>query len=879
MALDNCSGSIRTAIGRDLTKDEKVDVTREAKAIMARLAHAGDDPAEKARIMQEVSDRGAVLKARTQRDAALQWQKLEARNAQRRSVAFAVKNPAEWLKGFFRGSTFKYFGSKDSLAVDVQREGNRRAEGLHAELYKNGVHDFADSKSLSVKRQINNALWNLRNGKSLAEVKEKFGNDAAMVADIFNRHSELTRRDLNDAGAWIGQNSDRTFRRTHDGNKIAKAGGGDYGSTANRDYWVTQQYKRMNWYKAFDGTLAGSTEKERTDLLRKEWGTMVSGQHIDFTNDYGHGARGRAGQRFSYQRKLVFKSADDDLAYNEEYGKGSTLLENKTSEMRESGKVLALLQKLGPRPEENLKRFVNQWIEELKSTDPIKAQALGKRLDSEMRNTWRLLTGQVGHPSDSFVNRLEASARHTLSTAKTGLSIFSLPSDLGLRASHLADYSGGRLRGSVLAQIANFGDAAANLSKEDKKWLMAQVGSRWEDATRPMDPNLVDHQGFGALYHYNGIVSNLQGHAAFDNTFRTASLANDGNLFAREMDQKFANVTLKEGLERFGIGDADWEVLRKMETSKLGDGRSVLMPQNILDAPLEKFQTLTNIKEPSEAALRRVRAELAAKYRNILGELSERSSSATSLENQARMGLGNLNHDSKYFIPVRWALQLKGWGMNYIYNHLDRELRGHYTDYVTVGHAMRDMMLGRNTQAITGLSKLIGKGMAIAYVTNAARQMAMGQTPGNPFDFDSEKYGGFFKTPGAEAAMGAFAKQGLGLYSDWILAQGAPNENIQEKVFDMLGPVPETAANIADLGRQAFGQDAKTGGMSDEQKGRDLQRLYGIGWKLIPGTQSWYSKAAGDALIYNTMSESLNPGYKDRLQKRAQARGQSYWNQ
>ncbi|MDE2233898.1 MAG: hypothetical protein KGJ90_07400, partial [Patescibacteria group bacterium] len=436
------------------------------------------------------------------------------------------------------------------------------------------------------------------------------------------------------------------------------------------------------------------------------------------------------------------------------------------------------MRRLGARPEETINNFVNDWVDKLNESDPVKAKALSERFNSEMGNTWKLLTGTVGHPSDSFVRRLEASARHTIGVAKTGLSVTSLPTDMVLRASQMADYSGGRLQDSVLSQMKQFTDAAANLSKDDKQWLMAQMGSRWENALRPIDPHLIDHPGFGAVYKFNGHIANSLGHSYWDNTFRAGNLANDANIFAREQHLPFSKVSYMEGLQRFGIGEKEWNVLREVETQKLSDGRPALVPETILETPLEKFRQMVSIKDPSDSLLRRARADLAGKYRNILGELADRATSATSLENQAALHLGEINPNSPYSTVMRWALQLKGWGLNYIRNHLDRELRGHYTNYVSVGQALRDMALGRNNSGLVGLSRLIAKGMVVAYITNSLRQMAMGQTPLNPFDFDSEKYNGFLNTPGAQAAAGAFAKQGLGLYSDWILAQGAPDEKI-----------------------------------------------------------------------------------------------------
>jgi hypothetical protein len=405
--------------------------------------------------------------------------------------------------------------------------------------------------------------------------------------------------------------------------------------------------------------------------------------------------------------------------------------------------------------------------------------------------------------------------------------------------------------------------------------LAAEAGIRLESAHMPLDPNQSAHVGFNALSKFNQQVMKMSGHSWWSNRVRTNSLAADAFRYANHLDKGMADLPegMQRALRQFGIDDKGWEVLRTVKPSDLGNGMKGLVTSDILDHDESNFASLA--RGDTKAAMQRARADLAASYRNLMGEMADRSTSAPSIANQAVMQMGRVPAHTFLGEVMRGALQLKGFAFNYMRNHIGRELYGYSENKMGFGEAMATMLKGSTPggrSARAGLAKLIATGVAFGYMSNTLRDVAVGKTVEDPT-------GEHWKD-----AMGrAITRQSLGLYSDFLMSALNPetgqNSSLFDKLGDLTGPEFGFANDLYTNLHALEGHVAKAAEGRDQTDNfyKDAQRTFGTLYRNTPGTSLFWTKYALDYMVLNNVSEELNPGYQQRLQSRmAKDRGQSY---
>lgn len=864
MALDKCNEAVTAAIGRELSKREKGIVSRRASDLKRKIDLANNDPGQVDDILKGFADDVAMQSALTKRTAALNYAAFAKEKARWDNTPFYQKYPAEAWKALMRGSLRNFAGAKDSLAQRAFHESTARAGALQADLEKLGLTNYAfDGKD---DLNIVKAMWDLRN--DTPPDPAKYGKNAVAVAQILDKHQEALRQDHNAAGAFIARNSDRLYRRTHDANRIAKAGDNQWGSDASRDVWTKFVGDRMDWDRAFDGNLADAPDSERNGVLDQVWKDFSAEKHISENKPQVSVGQKNFGKKLSNHRQMVFNGPADDLAYQQQYGTGASVTENVFNNLKGGGRDLALMQRLGPNPEYTLRKLANDQSLRLESAPPKTRKAFEKTVNDEFANTWRLLTeNTAGHPEGGNVARFLSTIRQVTSTAAVGMSVFALPGDLALKASRMAQMTGDGVAKSLASTIKDQ-LSPTGLSKAEHYRLMAEHGIRIEGAHMPLDPDLADHIGFGAIAKFNKLMMRVTPHAYWDNGVRVRSLVADGYRYWTMKDKAYADLDepVRDTFAQFGITDKGWDVIRKSDGTQLDNDKQVFEAANIRTLPLENFKDLVGGENPSDAQLSRARDELTSQYRNLMGEKADRDVSAPSISNRAMMGLGYQGREGGTVAGelYRGALQLKGWVMNYMANHLGRELHGYSTEYRTTGQALVDMVRvwdkeNFNPKALSGMARLVAAGVPIAYASNALRNLATGKEPGAWDD--------------PHTWQKAFARQSLGIYSDMLLQDTRPDASIYDRLGDMLGPELGLYGDMANSAINLSAQIRSDGGVTPEKLGKDEAGWFQDVYRRVPGTQLFWTKFAMDYMVMNNLSEMLNPGYQQRLMDRQQKNG------
>lgn len=871
-ALNKCKPVIEAQLGRPLEEREKGQIARQASGLMRKMQMA-TSKADAEAILKDYTDRIRAQGIIAKRTEAMNYFAREQKANFRKATTFVEKNPDEGFVGLMRGSLYDYAGSKRSLAQLAYHEGQSRASALHADLLNQNLFDYAFSGADD--HNIGMAIHDIQNGGTGLQ----YGKDAAAVGKVLADHQEALRVDMNAAGANIEKNNDRLFRRTHDAYKIARAGGEAFGSDAAFQAWKKQgNMDQLDWSKSFDGELESETPQVRDKRLKSLFTQFASGEHLNWSEapSTGRGA-GNITTKVAAQRELVFNDPKHDVSYDRAFGRGSSIAESVFHSVSSGGKDLGIMREWGPNPKANIDRFKDDWSKELveqgRAADQQKLEAAYR---SEMGNTWNLLSRPPAHPSDGIAARTFAAIRQTTGTAAIGMSVFSNIGDLPLRASQLAMYSEGGVMKNLAGDTAHMA-TGIGLDVKAQRELAAEAGIRLESAHMPLDPNQTAHVGFNALGKFNQQVMKMSGHSWWSNRVRTNSLAADAYRYANMLDKAMPDLGLgtQRALRQFGIDDQQWEVLRTVKPSDLGNGMKGLVTSDILEHDLSNFASIARGANPSTGTLTRARADLAASYRNMMGEMADRSTSAPSIANQAVMQMGRVQAHTLLGELMRGALQLKGFAFNYMRNHLGRELYGYAENKMGFGEAMATMLKGSTPggrSARAGLAKLIATGIGFGYMSNTLRDVAVGKTIENPV-------GDQWKD-----AMGrAVTRQSLGLYSDFLMSalspEGGQNSSLFDRVGELTGPEFGFANDLYTNLHALEGHVAKGMEGRDETDNyyKDAQRTFGTAYRNTPGTSLFWTKYALDYLVLNNVSEELNPGYQSRLRDRmAKDRGQSY---
>lgn len=864
MALEACNAAVTQAMGRELSDREKNAVARRAMYLKRKIEAASnaDDPSAVEKAIKDFADETVAQVQIAKRNTALNYRALQAKTEMRKNIAAFAKDPAEGIKAIFVGSLANFKNAKNSLASLVGREINARAAAFIADLESQGLTKYAFDGADDM--NIGKALWHLRQEIIDQEALSKLGEAAVKTAKVSKKAQDLMRADLNRAGAWIGENSDYIVTRAHDSYKIAKAGGHAFGSDAAFQAWK-KSLDDLDWEKSFDGDLAGATPAERSARLKSLFDQFSNGYHLSWQDVHVVPRRGfqNIGQKESHRRVLAFKTPESDIRYQKAYGRGDSLAQSLVHSLYSGGRDLAIMREWGPNAALNLEKYVNNWMMDLHLEGKSReAAALKKEYDKQMRLAWPAITGEIGHPGNEWAAHWSAASRALTVPAKLGGVVISSFSDLVLRASNLnyygvADSFFADMAEGLSGQLAGVGHG---LSKSERN-LAAEFGVLMDSLHVPVGNHSMEAVGLGRIDKFNQWAMKWFGHSWWSNRVRMNTLAATGLRLFQHRGLMFGELPegLARGLQQFGIGEKEWDIVRASAPRELGENK-VLSPSAVLEMDLSHFRAISTIDNAPNSYLTRLRSELAAKFRNYFGEIADKTTAQPDIATRAMLLRGTKPGTWEGEV-MRHLVFLKSFTANYMRNHLGRELFGYADTRLSFSQALYRMLTFQDGgSAFMGMSKLIAAGVVFGYVQNTLRDLAAGKTP---------------ITDWREALPRALFAQSFGLYSDFLFGQ-RPAATTYERLGALAGPTIGTGATVGDIMFSAYGSLLSRKGMTEEAARRNLRRIWQLIYSEIPGQNLFYTRWATDyAALYN-ISELINPGYMRRVKRENAKRGQTF---
>jgi hypothetical protein len=340
---------------------------------------------------------------------------------------------------------------------------------------------------------------------------------------------------------------------------------------------------------------------------------------------------------------------------------------------------------------------------------------------------------------------------------------------------------------------------------------------------------------------------------------RRTSLESMGRFFGESSVSDFASLSerTRRTLERFRIGEKEWNTLRKGVREESG-GEKFLTPQAIRDLEPEAFQSLASTRiralkaeaatsgkvEGLERRVQRVLEDTREDMANRIQQLYADEVNSAVISPDART-LAFVRQGQQAGTPMGEALRLfwqfKTFGIAVIQRAFLREFYGY-------GKGAGGRF---GTSEMRGLAILMVGSTAFGYIAMTAKDMLKGRGP-RPVDDKA--------TWAAAMTQGG----GLGIYGDFLFGQS--NRFGQGFLQTLGGPTVGKADQAFQL-------------WSDFKSGDDVAaKAVKFGINNTPYANLFYTRMAADYLFLYELQEAMNPGYLRRMERKVeQDTGSEWW--
>lgn len=817
---DECIKAVIQAVGREMSAPEIKAIEDGIRRELRRMA------ADPEKLMLSADER--LLEAANRARAAFLGEKaLKARRE-----ALSVLKHAQVEKTLEAFGTDKITGLRHLLAFHADAKGSTlsvesRAEAIEAEAF---------SQMLGTLEATNPRFFGLLENQEGVRtlVRELFGEDTGMHeakagAAEFHAIADSLLQRFNRAGGKVGKLEDWSMPSHHSQRRVAAAG---------RDAWVEKIFPRMkrDRYVNDDGTLMNDVQM--VELLGKAWQTIATGgiNKIEPGSPRGPGMEANA---HSEARVLHFKSADDFIAYQEDFGERS-MYEVITGHIRAMADSIALVETLGPNPEHTYRLFRDSAQQEAVMAAPGRRGKVAKELVG-LDNLFNAVSGKTLPVADERLARGFDSLRKWLVASRLGsVPISSLPDEATMRmTAHVNNLDQMQLFRAQLATLDPTNATEKRLAQRAGLGLQSMISTLNRFGDESMRNTLASKLAtFQMRVSGNNAITEARRRA-----FGTTMMSSLGHL-VREVDAPAKLDPLDHRiLLSKGITDADWQVWRLAELEDWGmpAAEAMLTPEAIRRIPDEK---LTGIGG-SEATPAQLREDASTR---LLGMVLEETNMAV-VEPGARERAAlyaNLQRGTWKGELTRSVFLFKTTPIAMVLRHWERG------------------MSGPDARSRAGyLAALVASTTILGMAAIQVDELLRGRDPVNMNPFEGKA--------GARNWMRALLKGGsLGIYGDFLLSE--QTQHGQSPTAAFLGPV-------VGLGEETLG--LTQGNMIQLLQGKDTHagaELLKFARGMTPLANNWYTKAITDRLIFNQLQEMASPGYLAKVRSRAQREfGQSYY--
>ena len=742
----------------------------------------------------------------------------------------------EGLIALLVGSNRLTMGARSSVGVAQNAAQGQLVAAFDAEVTANNLDGMFDKADGKLQEELAITQQQISEGMEVTTKNQ----DIKKLAEIMEKHSELTRQALNARGANIPKMWGYVVRQSHDqfnvraaANRLGKnieeivadpnLKGTDINYNKNFTAWKNFIMQYLDGDRTF-----GNTDNIDSFLMNS-YNSLV-GNKIQVAD----GASGVFGSNsvtkgISNKRVLHFKSAKDWYAYNEKFGTGS-LKETYYSGLMTAGRNIGMLDTLGTKPKENFEKIrvaiSNRMLANKRSTESLSSYKQFEKFMNVVDGTvYTFDGGKFGFA----VAKWSAIGRAVGNVAKLGGAVISAAADIGIYASEMK-YQGRSFLGGMGEAMGGIGKIKNTKQKRDiaKGLGFLGDGTTYDISGRfQVGDNL--NKGWTKIqrtfFKYNLL-------SWWTNTLKENSMLGMANYYANQKNLSFnqLNKPLQSFFGLYNIDATKWDIIRKTAMSKADDGTefiNISELSNMSDADIKK---ITGMNDLSKTELQMEKDKF--KY-SVSGMLLDRSIYAV-IEPDARtkgtMTQGTLA-GTGMGEAIRFVGQFKAFPMAIGNKVLGREIA-----FLRKGP---NQDIGRG---IKGLASIVVVSGFMGYMSMTAKDLLKGKEPRDPNNF--------------KTIMAAFLQGGgLGIYGDVLFKEQRDAGSV---AAGLIGPFPTT---VIDLGLALKYAVTGEGGKAGRAAYRTIS-------SNIPFLNLFYIKAAFDYMIGFQIMETMNPGVLKRVEKR-----------
>jgi hypothetical protein len=735
-----CFDTVARETGRELSEREfkELDTELEKRIAEARANDPSLSPLEAQLKAAEKLGQDLKLAALIEKRNAI-LNKRKQLNLDGRMKNTWADRPKDGMQSILTGVQRAREGGRLSVAGEQQALNAKYVGGLVADIEKTGQSRLFASGSID--DDIARALW-----KMDAESPDFKGlmPEAVEVAKAIRKWQEVSRLDANKEGAWIGKQNGYITRQSHDMYKIRKAG--------------FERWRDAILPKLDIGKTAGTMpDADVAKFLAATYQGLADGLHLKAeTRPSMTGFKGPSNiaKKLSAERVLHFKSADDWMAYNREFGTGS-LREAVFGGLRKSAQSTGLMRLLGTNAANMVDVIGRAALERI--ADPEARRQFADQLKSAISNRLKQVDGTVNIPANAMAARWSANTRAWESMAKLGGAVISSLTDIPVHASEVRFQGRGMLDGMA----ESLGGLAAGRPKGQRLQVLSSVGVVLDSMVGEITRRGSLDDTFSA-----GVARGMQTFFKYNllnwwtDSLRSAAGLGLSHFMATESTKAFGKLSpdMQRMLGLYGIDEAKWNVIRNGKQT-LADGRSYLTPDGIDDPAI------------------------ADSLRNFYVDRAHTAVIEPDAETLAMMRQGTQG-GTLYGEFLRFVGQFKSFGVAFTQKVLGREVYGYGAD--SLGQALKQ------GQSLRGLANVILMTTLFGYGAMDIKDLLKGKTPRDPKSA---------KTWLAAAVQGG----GFGIYGDFLLGQTDRfGGGLLGKVA---GPVPGLVEDIDQIRSKAMSGD------------------------------------------------------------------------
>lgn len=862
MSAADCIAAIRGET--DLSDDEILEIAeavlKKRKALIAdgsvdrldqRIAEMAAAEGERARLAAALARKHAALNiiARDRLDAQVDG--LVASGLGHRDAIRAV------LIGTTRGL------KEGRVSVAARRLGYeaRYLGEMRAEIVRDRPHIEKMLHDEALQADTVREIYELRPDSQGGGKPGSTGNDdARFLADLFTRHSERSRTDLNRLGANIGRLAGWA-PQSHSAAKVRKV---------TAEAWADAVLPRLDLDRSFPDI--DGDEAQIRAVLEDIYTSIVTGRDDRLTaREKGeHVGPANLAKSLGKHRVLHFRSADDWLAYARTFGEPNVVSAMWAHQSR-AARLAAQMDALGPNPDVMIASLVDAQQRKVRNSamDPVAKQREIQRLRlsefSQLGIALAEVRGLTLVPENASMANIGSGIRAFQSMAKLGGAVLSAVfPDVVIAAANL------RFQGMPLfaAYRRLLSEMLQGRGKGEAREIAFLVGEGFDGLRgHIISPYIAEDSAPGAIskalvgfFKWSGLSGQADVMRAAVGRILAANAGMHAGVAHADLPAAFAHV-----LGLHGIDAARWEAIRKAAwkgesgtlylTADRVAGLSDETVSGLISGEIAAARRQASLRgrktgsapradlTEAQAAwfngwkakrIARERADLEIRTAAFLAD--EVSFSHIESDEASRaVSLQGTRPGTAVGEAARFIMQFKGFPIAFSQRILGRTIHG--------GEGARSAGAAHIGHLIAGLT-------IAGYMSMSAKDIARGYEPRQP------------ETPGqwAKVIFAAMVQGGGGgIYGDFLF--GEANRFGGGVLGTAAGPTIGTVAQGIEMWQRAKEGDVRAA---------DFLRLT---LSNAPGANLFYLRPALDGLFLSALHESVSPGY---LRRQARRREQDY---